>query len=248
MAGRGISRLSRVWALPFLLAAPVPGAPEQRVVVLPRAEASPSDARAALPRPPPDDPTEPTLAEVMAAAARVAAGTAEDDESRLSRARLAHWAPQLRAQAGRAQSEAARAGLQSGAQLHWDQQGQVDTWQVAATWDLAQVIYDRDEGQLALSRANLARRRHEVSLEAADRYLERQRLVNAAGAGPRDLAAALLLLRCTAALDALTGGLFADALARAQALAVPTQQLSGPSAGRNPGQRKGPLTNPEQSR
>ncbi len=265
MAGRGISILSSAWAL--LLAAPVSGAPGLRAVVLPRTEATEAraappvasaaarpaapveaGARGVEPQTPPADSAEPTLAAVMAAAARVAAGTPEEDDSRQSRARAAHWAPQLRAQAGRADSEAARAGLQSGAPLRWDQQGQVDTWQVAATWDLAQVIYDHGEGQLALSRAQLARRRHEVSLEAADRYLERQRLLRALEAGPREVASALLLLRCTAALDALTGGLFEGALARAQALAVPALPLSGPSAGANGGLRNGSTSNPEQSR
>jgi hypothetical protein len=214
-----------------------------------RAERGPERAGASEARPtPPAEEAEPTLSEVMSAAARVAAGTSEEDDSRLSRARAAHWAPQLRAQAGRADSEAARAGLQSGAPLRWDQQGQVETWSVSATWDLAQVIYDRDEGPLALSRVHLARRRHEVSREAADLYLERQRLLRALGVGPGDAANALLLLRCTAALDGLTGGLFEGALARAQALAVPSRILPGPSAGANQGLRNGLVPNPEQSR
>jgi hypothetical protein len=183
----------------------------------------------------------------MATAARIAAGTTDEDESRLARARAAHWAPQLRAQVQRADSESLRAGVQSSAPLQWNQQGQVDTWAVAATWDLSQLIYDRDENQLALSRVHLARRRQEVAQEAAERYVERQRLLAALAAGPRDTPTALLLLRCTAALDALTAGLYQGALARAQEAVTParaagTPNLSGQSAGATPGLRNGPLS------
>jgi hypothetical protein len=178
--------------------------------------------------PPQPELPEPTLAQAMEAAARLAAGSSEDDDSRLSRARNAHWAPQLRAQAGRSDSEAVRTGQQSSAPLHWDQQAEVNTWQLAATWDLSQLVYDRDEGQLALGRSHLARRRQEAAGEVAERYVERQRLRRAvADSNGRDAAAALLLLRCTAALEALTGGLFAAQLAQAQALAVPSSG-SGP--------------------
>jgi hypothetical protein len=187
----------------------------------------------------------------MATAARIAAGSSDEDESRLSRARAAHWAPQLRAQLQRADSEALRAGMQSSAPLQWNQQGQVDTWAVAATWDLSQLVYDRDENQLALSRVHLARRRQEVAQDAADRYVERQRLLAALAAGPRDTHTALLLLRCTAALDALTAGLYQGALARAQALVTPARAAavgaldpSGQSAGATPGLRNGPLSSP----
>lgn len=161
---------------------------------------------------------EPSIAEAQAAAARLAAGTPADDDSRLSRARAAHWAPLLRAQAGGTTTDRTRAGEQSNAPLHWDELGGATTWLVSATWDLSQLVYDRDENQLALSRTHLARRRQEVSAEAAQLYAERlqalRRLREAHGAGR--LGAALELLRATATLDALTGGLFAAALARAQ--------------------------------
>ena len=161
---------------------------------------------------------EPTLAEVQAAAARLAAGGTEEDASRLRRARAAHWAPVLRAQVGRADTEATRAGTQSQAPLHWDQQGGATTWTVAATWDLGQLIYDRDENALALSSAQLARRRQEVAEQAAQLYAERLRRLQASSdARGARLDTALELLRATAALDALTGGLFSEALASAQA-------------------------------
>ena len=183
-----------------------------------RAEAAHAGVDRAVPAPLAEG-REPTLAEVQAAASRLAAGTPEEDESRLARARASHWAPVLRAQVGAADTEQARAGTQAQAPLRWSQQGAATTWAVAATWDLGQVVYARDENQLALSRAQLARRRQEVAMQSAQLYAERLRRLQSSrdARGAARLEAALELLRTTAALDLLTGGLFRDALDRAQA-------------------------------
>ena len=189
----------------------VEASPSPGVAANPRAPAVPALAAEATP--------EPTLAEAQSAAARLAAGTRDEDSSRLSRARAAHWAPVLRGQAGRADTEATRSGTQSQAPLHWDQQGGATTWAVAATWDLGQLVYDRDENALALSRTLLARRRQEVAEECARLYAERfqKMLASRDARGAVRLEAALELLRATASLDALTGGLFREALGSTQA-------------------------------
>jgi hypothetical protein len=155
---------------------------------------------------------------VQAAAAARAAGEAAGDESRLSRARVSHWAPVLRAQVGGTSGQKDRVGQQSGTPLHWDELDGAGTWLVAAIWDLSQLVYDRDENQLALSSVHLARRRQEAAEEAGRLFVERALTLRVLREAPPEgrAAAALELLRCTGALDALTGGLFAAQLAAAQ--------------------------------
>ena len=131
---------------------------EQRVASAPGAAAPgdtppeepriPLEARTGLARPPVLP--EATLAEAQAAAARLAAGSTADDESRLSRARSSHWAPLLRAQLGSTDTARSRTGQQLASPVRWDEQGAGRTWSVAATWDLGQLIFNRDESHLAL--------------------------------------------------------------------------------------------------
>src|SRR3954470_7299112 len=56
-------------------------------------------------------PAEPGLAETQAAAARAAGGSAAEDDSRAERARISHWAPQLRAQGLVRDDEKSREGV-----------------------------------------------------------------------------------------------------------------------------------------
>jgi hypothetical protein len=161
----------------------------------------------------------PTLAQAQAAASRLAAGEPSADGARLSRARAAHWAPVLRAQAGARSDDKRRVGEQTSAPVRWEELGAGTAWLVSATWDLSQLIYDRDENQLVLAQVHLARRRQEVAAEVARLYAERlaaQRAL-ARASGEERVASAIELLRLTGALNALTGGLFGAALERAQA-------------------------------
>ena len=163
-----------------------------------------------------DAPSEPGLAETQEAAARAAGGRASDDDSRESRARLAHWAPQLRAQGQVRDDEKARVGEFRLAPVREQDVGVGHSWTVGLAWDFSQVIYARDESQLALAHAHLARIRREASEKAAQLWIERRTArAHWLASGPEArLEACLSLLRLTSALDALTSGLFGDALAR----------------------------------
>jgi len=167
------------------------------------------------------DADEPTLQQAQRAAARQAAGDVSEDASRASRARGAHWAPVVRGQLGGTATDQTRDGTMYQDPLHWTNLGTATTWGVTLTWDLPQAIYSRDESQLALATVHLARTRQAAAERAAELYAERLRRL----ASCRDenqptprarLDAALALLETTAALDALTGGLFRGALDRAQ--------------------------------
>jgi len=178
----------------------------------------PSEVRAAIVV---AEANEPTLQEAQSAAARLAAGSASEDASRVSRARGAHWAPVVRGQLGGNASDHTRDGTMYDEPLHWTDVGGATTWGVTLTWDLPSAIYARDENQLALSQVHLARMRREVSARAGQLYGARQRQLltlrsqtNASASA--QLESALALLETTAELDAITGGLFAPALARAQ--------------------------------
>ncbi|TMA76823.1 MAG: hypothetical protein E6J58_13520 [Deltaproteobacteria bacterium] len=86
---------------------------------------------------------------------------------------------------------------------------------MALTWDFSQLVFAREETQLALAHAQLARARRDAAERAAQLWIERQKaraLWTAAGTRESCFA----LLRATAALVALTG-LFRDAVAREEA-------------------------------
>lgn len=153
---------------------------------------------------------EPSLSEAQAAAAKTAAGPTGSDVSRTLRARLAHWAPTLRAQAGFREDQKRLAGELRLAPIREDTSSAGAQWSVILGWDFSQVIFAREETQLALAQLQLARARREAMEKVARLYVERQRL-------PGNPENALERLRLTAELDALTGGLFREVLERAQA-------------------------------
>jgi hypothetical protein len=163
---------------------------------------------------------EPGLIEAQDAAARLVAGLASEDASREARARTAHWTPQLRAQGTVRTSDENRAGQRYGSPLLEDDAGAVQTWSVFLTWDLSQVVFAREETQLALAHARLAQLRRDARAKVAEVWVDRQReLARLAVAPPgQRLFACLTALQLTASLDALTGGLFHAALEREQLL------------------------------
>jgi hypothetical protein len=173
-------------------------------------------------RPGPESlPVEPVLAQVEEAAARRVAGSISDEVSRVSRAGAAHWAPVIRAQYGIRDDGRTRRGQIRLAPLLEDDAGQSRAWAVVATWDLAQVIYARDEGQLALAHVHLARMRQQAADDAVRLFEERWRLRSALRFTPEGVSRPrvemlIALLRTTALLDALTGGLYGTQLALAQ--------------------------------
>ncbi len=193
------------------------------------AASSPTPAGSDLP---PVVAREPSLAECQHAAARLAAGDASDDASRAIRARAAHWAPAVRGQLGGSASDRTRDGTMNQNPVHWTDLGGATTWSVMLSWDLPQAIYSRDESQLALATVHLARTRQAAAVRAAELYAERRRRIAAlsqlaVAAGSVQLEAVLGLLETTAALDALTGGLFRESLARVQSRAdALTQSLT----------------------
>jgi hypothetical protein len=151
---------------------------------------------------------------------RAAGGSAVDDVSRLSRARSSHWAPQLRGQAQLREDERTRNGEFRLAPLHELDEGTGTTWSVVLAWDFSQVVFAREETQLALAHAHLARVRREAAEHAAGLWLERRRakaLWTAAAPGPERTQACFAVLQLTAELDALTSGLFREAVSAEEA-------------------------------
>jgi hypothetical protein len=158
---------------------------------------------------------EPGLLQTQEAAAKLAGGAAAWDDARLSRARLSHWAPQLKAQASMRGDEKTRAGEFRLAPLLEQDVATARAWFVTLSWDFSQLIFAREETQLALAHVHLARARREAAERAAQLWIDRQKARAAwLASGTRD--SCLSLLRVTAALVALTG-LFRDAAAREEA-------------------------------
>lgn len=156
---------------------------------------------------------EPGLLATQEAAARVAGGSGAEDAARLSRARNAHWAPQLRAQGGEREDERLRAGEYRAAPVREQDAGAGRSWSVTLSWDFAQLVFAREETQLALAQARLAHARREAAEKAAALWIER-RQARALWLRARTQEACYALLRLTAELDALTAGLFHDAAQR----------------------------------
>ena len=159
---------------------------------------------------------EPGLLETQEAAARTAGGSPAQDASRVARARAAHWAPQLRGQATARDDEKTRNGEYRLAPLHEQNVAVGHAWMLTLTWDLSQVIFAREETQLALAHLQLARVRRDAADRAAQLWIER-RQAQALWIAARTRESCFALLRVTAALVALTGGLFRDAAAREEA-------------------------------
>ena len=162
--------------------------------------------------------SEPTLVEVQAAASRHAAGTGADDADRTGRLRASRFAPTVRGELIGKTDDRTRRGEFRLAPLREDDAAQARTWGVVVTWDLAQLVYSREEGQLALAHQHLARVRREVALQAAKLWIERRQKCAALQrlSGQMRREADLDLLRTTAELDALTGGLYREAVAEAE--------------------------------
>jgi len=162
--------------------------------------------------------SEPSLVETQAAAARHAAGTGADDADRTSRLRASHFAPTVRGELiGRA-DDRTRRGEYRLAPLREDDASEARTWGIVVTWDLAQLVYSREEGQLALAHQHLARVRREVAFQAAKLWIERRQKSASLQklSGPLRRQVYLDLLCITAELDALTGGLYREALAEVE--------------------------------
>ncbi len=156
------------------------------------------------------------MVEVQEAAARAAGGTSKEDASRASRARLAHWAPQLRGQAQLRDDAKSRLGEFRLAPLREQDVSVGRAWAVVLAWDFSQVVYARDESQIALANAHLARVRREAAEKAAQLYVDRHRARArwlSQEPGPERTVACFDLLKLTAELDALTAGLLRDAVA-----------------------------------
>ena len=156
---------------------------------------------------------EPGLLETQEAAARVAGGSAAEDALRTARARAAHWLPLVRGQATLREDDRTRNGEYRLTPLHEQDFFFGRTWLIALTWDLSQVVFAREETQLALAHVHLARVRKEAADRAGQLWFER-RLARAYWLAVRTRESCLGLLRATSALFALTGTLFRDALAR----------------------------------
>jgi hypothetical protein len=165
---------------------------------------------------------EPGLLETQEAAARMAGGSAALDAARLARARGAHWAPQVRGQAAGRDDERSRLGEYRLAPLREQDAGGSRSWAVTLTWDLSQVIFAREETQLAQLQAQLAKIRREAADRAAQLWIERQR-ARALWLSIRTQESCFALLRATAALFAFTA-LFRDALAREEAICAEEKQ------------------------
>ncbi|HZX96512.1 MAG TPA: hypothetical protein VFE90_18485 [Myxococcales bacterium] len=156
---------------------------------------------------------EPSLPDAQEAAARAAGGSEAQDAARLARARSAHWAPQLRAQGGGREDEKLRAGEYRLAPIREQDVGAGRTWSLMLTWDFSQVLFAREETQLALAHAHLARLRREAAEKAAELWIERQQ-ARAVWLASRTREACQSMLQLTAQLDAVTAGLFQEAVER----------------------------------
>jgi hypothetical protein len=162
---------------------------------------------------------EPGLLEVQEAAARLAAGLASEDASRESRARAAHWAPQLRGQGGAKTSDEFRSGQRYNAPLIEEDIGTGTSWSVLLSWDFSQVVFAREETQIALAHARLAQVRREAGNKAAELWIDRKRellLMASLPTGSQRAAVCLTALRLTAQLEALTS-LYREALSKEEA-------------------------------
>ncbi|HWE24316.1 MAG TPA: hypothetical protein VG496_10300, partial [Myxococcales bacterium] len=162
---------------------------------------------------------EPTLLEVQAAASRTAAGLAAGDAERTARLRASHWAPVLRGGFVRRDDLRSRTGEYRGYPVREDDAFAAHTWAVTLTWDFAQLVYSREESQLALAHVHLARVRREAAEKAASLWIERRQKRASLGAlsGAARREAALDALLISAELDALTGGLYREIVAREEA-------------------------------
>lgn len=166
---------------------------------------------------------EPSLHEATLAAARAAAQSPLDDEQRLLRARRSHWLPLFRAQMGGRDDQRLKVDSVHGYLTLDDGSVTSLNWTVAASWDLSQLWFAKEEVSLALLAARLSRLRQAAVARAAQLYVKRHLFLRppAGPEVPSERAHRIFeVLAATAELDGLTQGLFAGALERAQAAAV----------------------------
>jgi len=137
----------------------------------------------------------------------------------VARARAAHWAPQLRGQATVREDEKTRNGEYRLAPLREQDLFLGRTWMLMLTWDLSQVVFAREETQLANAHAQLSRARRDASERAAQLWIERRR-AQAFWLAARTRESCFALLRATAALVAITGALFREVAANEEAACI----------------------------
>lgn len=170
---------------------------------------------------------EPSLHEASTAAARAAAGSPLDDARRLERARRSRWLPLLKAQVGGRDDQRLKIDPAHGYLTLDDGSVSSLNWLVSASWDLSQLWFAKEEVALTLSAARLERLRQAAVARTVQLYARRHLLLRppAGPEAPPEQARRLLdVLAVTAELDELTRGLFAGAVERAQAAAVPMMQ------------------------
>jgi hypothetical protein len=159
---------------------------------------------------------EPTVDELMAAAAREAELRPERVRSWMTRARLAALAPRVTVgvdrKIGRDESlnvDGGRVDISTGDNLGW---------KAEASWDLGQLIFSPDEMRVAREGLRLTDLRHDVLQHVVRLYFERRRLQvqGRLARAPEDPTAALdrevRIREIEASLDALTGGVMSRGL------------------------------------
>jgi hypothetical protein len=166
--------------------------------------------------PPPADPAcdEPGVAELQAAAARLAEVQPERVRALLRRSRAAAILPTVRMRAGQSPYSSILEPTEG-----W-------RFEVQATWSLDRLLFHRDELALVRETQRLAARREALVTEVAQLYFARRRLLLEPDGelDPREaLERRLAVEELTAILDGLTGG----ALSR-RARARPPQPVGDP--------------------
>jgi hypothetical protein len=173
--------------------------------------------------PPPPDParllarltaSEPSIAEVQAAAARHAEADTPDPALLARRRRLSALLPRVTAQVRHEESAYRVTGLQGSSEVDYLRSSPGTSFSVLATWELGDLVVATGEPAAAAASLARARRRDQVVRQATALHFERRHRLLALLADPPPDARArveaeLELARVTAELDALTGGLLA---------------------------------------
>lgn len=151
--------------------------------------------------------------EAVQAAAAAQAGGADDADAVTARARWAALLPRLTAEYRHDERSNRTVGLSGSGEVDYLRLTPGDTVLVRATWDLPELVSPRVELAAGRARAAAARRRTDAALRATALHFERRRRRLAVLLAPPEDPAAraeaeLQILRLTAELDALTGGLY----------------------------------------
>jgi hypothetical protein len=150
---------------------------------------------------------EPSVAELQAAAIRLAGVEAERGHSLTRRSRRAGAVPHLRLRFGRGNIGYLR-GLDG---VDRYVATNTDEWHVEAeaAWSLDRLVFDHNEGIASREAQRLAVRRQELIHEVTRLYFARERAKLALARAPDEAERALALDELSAELDALTGGALA---------------------------------------